>query len=417
MVHEVINPEEVTRADIAVFIPSYQEADNIALPTKKAAAGLKKFYPDLSSVIVNCDNGSGDGTRTAFFEAECEVPRVYVSTPPGIRGKGANLRNIFQLAADFSARVVVVVDANLISIKTTWIKSLVEPVLAGSAEYVAPLYVRHRHDAPISQALAYPLTRSLFGRRVLQPICVDHAFSGRLNEIFRQRAWEIDDRGYKSDLGLLSTAIIHQAPICQSFMAHPRVTTLGSLDYDLSKAFSYVAGALFTLMLETWDFWSQVKRSRPTILAGVNEAPMNPAPLVEVDRDYLLASFIDCGREFRGVWVDIFSPPVLAAVERELTTAVSGGLPTMPIDLWCRVICEAALAFKTAGPNFRLDLAGALGPLFCVKNLTSSLASETMTERQYNAALESEALSFEMAKATLVEAWTAGVPPDEGNRP
>ena len=84
--YDITNPERISKVDIAVFIPSYNEAENIGLVVKKAAAGLKKFYPEAATVVVNCDNNSTDGTKEAFFDAECEVPRIYVSTSPGFRG-------------------------------------------------------------------------------------------------------------------------------------------------------------------------------------------------------------------------------------------------------------------------------------------------------------------------------------------
>ncbi|MDR0881145.1 MAG: hypothetical protein LBP55_01170 [Candidatus Adiutrix sp.] len=408
LLYEIINPDQVSRADLAVFIPSYEEAANISLPVAKVSLGLKKFFPDLASVIVNCDNNSGDGTREAFFAAESGTPRVYVSTPPGVRGKGANLQNIFQLAADFSARAVVMVDANLLSIKTTWIKSLAGPILSGQAEYTSPLYVRQKLDAPVGRGLVYPMMRMLFGRRVLQPICVDHAFSGRLNEIFRQREWALDDRGYKSDLGLLSTAIINQASICQSFMAHPRISTVASLDYDLPRSFSYVVRALFDLMIETWGFWRGVKRSRPTCMAGLDEPVPSPPPEAEGSRDYLLNGFIELGREFKPVWGQYFPPDLAAELAAGLTLAEGGGRPEMSIDLWRRVIFAAALAYKNAEPDGRLALSRALAPLFLARELVANLAFEGLTVGQTNSRVEEDALNFEMARAELTTAWAAG---------
>jgi len=405
LISGMVNPQGVEAADIAVFIPSYEEANNIALPTRKASAGIQKFYPDLVSVIVNCDNNSSDGTKDAFFQAECDLPRIYVSTPPGLRGKGANLANAIQMAANLSAKVVVIVDANLLSIKTTWFKSLIDPILCGSAEYVSPLYVRHRYDSPISQNLVYPLLRTLFGRRVLQPISVDHAFSGRLNEIFLNSGWAIDDRGYKSDLKLLSAAIMNGAPVCQSFMAYPRISTPDTLDHNLPKAFGYVARALFDLTIETWDFWKHVKRSRPTIMSVVDETPLNPAPIVEVDRQALIGGFVDLGLEYQEVWKEYFPGGLTEGLQRELAIAAGGGTPTMPAELWSQAVFAVTVAYKKSGEEVRTDLIKSLSPLFLAKALTAHTCASGMNERQYNALLECEALSFEAGKANLVSRW------------
>ena len=405
MLHELINPDNVTGADIAVFIPSYEEAANITVPVKKAAMGLKNFYPDRSAVIVNCDNPSGDQTREAFFQAECAIPRIYAATPPGVRGKGANLANAYRLAAELSAKAVVVLDANLISIKSTWIPSLVEPILDGGFDYVAPLYVRHRYDSPISRAMVYPLTRTLYGRRVMQPISTDHAFSARLNEVYRKAEWEIDDRGYKSDLKMLALATINEATICQTFMAHPRVTTLASLDHNLSKAFSYVVKAQFNLMMETGDFWSGVSRSRPTAVAGADKEVSYPPPLVEVDRNYLISGFIDLGRQNQGVWRDHFSADLSSELDRILARAQAGKTPIIEVGLWRDTVFQAAAAYKNLDPETRPLLAASLSPLFFIKGLSVNLNTENVSEQQYNAFMENEALYFEKGKPELLEAW------------
>ena len=404
MIHEIINPQGVDRADIAVFIPSFREKEHIEVPVRKAAMGLKNFYPDRSVVLINCDNASGDGTREAFFAAEADVPRIYVSTPPGTAGKGANLRNIFQMAAQLEARAAVVIDANLISIKSTWIKSLTQPILDG-ADFTAPLYLRHKHDAPITRTLGYPLTRALFGRRVLQPICVDHAFSARLVEIYRTHPWRLDDAGYRSDLEMLYLAIANQAPICQSFMAHPRVASLGRLDYDLARAFTFVAQALFDLMEESWDFWSGIKRSRPTALFGVDDSPVNPPPLVEVDHDYLINGFMELGREYRPLWRDIFPSELLGQLDRESDLTARGQPLSLSNDVWRRLVFETALAYRKAAPHDRPDLASALSPLFLARLLSIDQESQKLSTRQYPSVLEKEALAFENAKPELISRW------------
>ena len=67
-------------------LPSYQEADNIAHPTRVAADGLLEHFPNRPGVIINADNASSDGTGDVFLATRTDVPKIYVSTPPGVRG-------------------------------------------------------------------------------------------------------------------------------------------------------------------------------------------------------------------------------------------------------------------------------------------------------------------------------------------
>ncbi|MEE8462053.1 MAG: glycosyl transferase, partial [Acidobacteriota bacterium] len=60
----------VNTLDLAVGIPSYNEADNIEFVVRQVAAGLEKYFPHLNTVIINADNFSQDGTKDAFIAAD-----------------------------------------------------------------------------------------------------------------------------------------------------------------------------------------------------------------------------------------------------------------------------------------------------------------------------------------------------------
>ena len=74
------NPEGISKAEIVVGIPSFNEASSISFPTRQADQGLLKFFGDRSAVIVNCDNNSPDNTRQAFMDTPTRTPKIYLST-------------------------------------------------------------------------------------------------------------------------------------------------------------------------------------------------------------------------------------------------------------------------------------------------------------------------------------------------
>ena len=116
MFEKEANPDNIEKAELVVSIPSYKEADSISYPTTQASEGLVKYFPDKSSVIINCDNNSPDKTKETFLNTPTQVPKIYISTPPGVQGKGNNFKNLFQKIVDLKAEAVVVVDADLKSI-------------------------------------------------------------------------------------------------------------------------------------------------------------------------------------------------------------------------------------------------------------------------------------------------------------
>jgi len=116
------NPEQVEQADWVVGIPSHNNAASITHPTAQAAKGLLDYFGDKNSVVINCDNHSEDGTKEAFLQTPSEVPKIYLSTPPGVVGRGYNLRNLIVKAVELQAQAVIVLDADVESITPQWIK-------------------------------------------------------------------------------------------------------------------------------------------------------------------------------------------------------------------------------------------------------------------------------------------------------
>ena len=92
-----INPDNIKEAEVVVAIPSYNEADSIGFPITQADKGLTKYFANKSSVIINCDNDSPDGTKQVFLDTPTKTPKIYISTDPGVKGKGNNFRNLFQI--------------------------------------------------------------------------------------------------------------------------------------------------------------------------------------------------------------------------------------------------------------------------------------------------------------------------------
>jgi glycosyltransferase involved in cell wall biosynthesis len=124
----VLNPHHVRSAEVIVGIPSFKEAHTISNVAATASQGLLEYFPNKKCVIINADNDSPDGTREAFLSTETKVPKIYISTPKGAKGKGRNVRNLLLAAVELQARAVVIVDADLTSFTPKWILRLGEPL-------------------------------------------------------------------------------------------------------------------------------------------------------------------------------------------------------------------------------------------------------------------------------------------------
>jgi hypothetical protein len=217
----------------------------------------------LSTAIINADNCSQDGTKEAFIAANSgRIPKVYLSTPAGVKGKGNNFRNLFNYLLPYHPKAVVVVDADLQSIRPEWVRYLGRTVLKGF-DFVTPLYCRNEYDGTITNQLCYPLLYSVLGSDIRQPIGGDFAFSGRMLEHWMKQDWDENVLQYGVDIFMTSEAVLSGFSVAQ--------VTLGSKIHKpsapkLGKMFTQVVDTLFRqLSVSSWEHNMQRPQAPPVI--------------------------------------------------------------------------------------------------------------------------------------------------------
>lgn len=403
MFSEEVNPEKITQADVIVAIPSYNEAANIAFPTTKAGEGLAQFFSHKNGVIINCDNNSSDDTKKIFLETPTEVPKIYISTPPGVKGKGNNFRNLFEKVLELKAESVIVVDADLKSITPNWIRHLGEP-LDGSFGFVAPLYVRHKYDGTITNSIAYPMTRCLYGRRVRQPIGGDFGFSGELAEIYRSSEfWSDAVSHFGIDIWMTTLAMNNQIPICQAFMGRPKIHKPKDPGSALGPMFRQVVGTIFDGMVAYERFWKQVRWSKPTAIYGFGLGEEEMPPPVNVDMGVLYQKMSAGFESQLEIWKEVFSDEVFNKL-REIR-GLSQEEFEFPTALWVKILYDMAVGYKNKIGGDTDLLLNSLIPLYYGKTLSFVKKTERMNIQQAEEFIENEAVVFEEAKPYLVERW------------
>ncbi|MBW1852711.1 MAG: glycosyltransferase [Deltaproteobacteria bacterium] len=396
------NPENIKSVEMIVCIPSYNEADSISYPTTQADKGLTKYFGDKSSVIINCDNNSPDNTKQAFLDTPTDTPKIYVSTAPGIKGKGNNFANLFKKVVDLKADAVVVVDADLESITPEWIRHLGEPLFSGFS-YVAPLYVRHKYDGTITNGIAYPMTRALYGRRVRQPIGGDFGFSGDLGKAYLQGdGWNEAVAYFGIDVWMTTIAISQKAQVCQSFVGRPKIHRTKDPGAHLGPMFREVVGTIFALMKHFDPFWTKVKYSRPTAIYGFGLGDTEMPPEVKVDTENLMNKFQEGFREYIAIWEEVLTEDVCKKLLE--IKGMKESEFNFPTDLWARVLFDMAVGYRNSTVD-RSTMMDSLIPLYFGRTLSFVKKTKRMSIKQAEEAIEEDCLTFEMAKPYLLRRW------------
>jgi glycosyltransferase involved in cell wall biosynthesis len=402
MIDEIKNPAHITSAEIVVGIPSYNEADSIPIPIDTANKGLLEYYPNKSSVIINVDNHSPDGTKEAFFNTPTKIPKIYVSTPEGVKGKGHNVHNLFEVAAELRAKSILMLDADLKSITPGWIEHLAEP-LFDDYDFVVPIYIRHKYDGTITNSIAYPLLRTLYGLRVRQPIGGDFGISGKLARCFLvEKTWTEEVSNFGIDIWMTTIAIGRHFNVCQTFMGSPKSHRPKDPASDLGPMFSQVVGTIFQLMIDFEYLWKDTFESRPSIIYGFGLGQKDDVPEVKVNQNRLHNSFLSGFKQYHNIWKKVLPLQNWQAVE---------GLQKLSVDefyyhsdLWARILFDFAIAYRSEIVE-RKQLLESLIPFYHSRVLSFANKTAGMNTGEAELYLENINRVFEGEKYYLIERW------------
>ena len=385
------------RADIVVGIPSFRNAATIGHVTEAAAEGLRRNFPNMRAVIVNADGGSEDGTRDRVRASTDGVP-IVTGRYEGRSGKGSAFRAIFEAVTLLGARACAVVDSDLRSITPEWIARLVGPIVRGEADYVTPLYARHKHDGTITNTIAYPLTRALYGARVRQPIGGEFGFGADLARVYlAEPVWESDVAKFGIDIFMTTTALARGVRVAQAFLG-AKIHDPKDPGADLGPMFTQVVGTLLTLARKNVDVWRSVTGSRDVPVIG-EIAPDEPEA-VNASVRVLVEKFRAGAGDQDQAWTEILSSDTCDVARK---AAETGNASAIGGRFWAKAVYEIVAAAKT-----REDtevLARALLPLYFGR--VAALIGEMQGLDQAGAerVVEQQALAFEQAKPYLLERW------------
>jgi glycosyltransferase involved in cell wall biosynthesis len=393
--------EEIENADILVGIPCYNNEGTVAHVIQMVTHGLAKHYKDRRSVILIADGGSTDDTREVAKEFEIKPWQEKVtSIYRGPGGKGSAFRSIFEAAKRLKVKACMVVDSDLRSITSDWVKYLLEPIVEKGYQYVSPIYSRYKYDGTITNNIVYNLTRALYGLRIRQPIGGDFAFDGELAAYYiEQDVWNTDVARYGIDIWMTTNAITNNFKICQSNLG-VKIHDAKDPAESLGPMFRQVVHTLFVLMEQHEAEWKAVKGSRTVPTFGLQEFK-EPEP-IKVNLDRLVTEFKTGFRQFRGLYQDIFCPDCFEELKKCAGKAKTKLI--MPVSTWVQVLYETAATFHHWTYN-RTQLVNLVTPLYLGRVASFINQTKTMNSFQAEEVVEEQAQVFENHKGYLIEIW------------
>ena len=371
----------VASADVVVGIPSYNNAGTIAHVANAVASGLRDGFPGRRAAIVSSDGGSKDGTTQVVLDTVSDIP-VIAGAYKGLPGKGSALRAIFECTAALGASAGAVVDSDLRSITPEWVQRLLGPVVDGKADYITPLYARHKHDGTITNSIAYPLTRALYGVRIRQPIGGEFGFSGALARRFVDSGdWNGHIARFGIDIYMTTTALLSGARVAQAFLG-AKIHDPKDPGADLAPMFSQVVGTLFDLAGKNADRWREINGSHDAPVIG-DIKPVEPE-VVDASVDILRSKYAAARGEHGGLWDEVLGSVPASFGPRE----------------WARIV-YAFLAASVRQPARRERYVTALVPLYFARVARFIEDAADMSTADSERLVEQQATAFEEEKGSL----------------
>lgn len=200
--------------DIAVGIPSYNEAKYIRFVVTQIDKGINKYFNHLNCILINLDSKSTDNTKEIFLKTPTLSAKMYTSTP---KGKGGAMLHFFKFCLDNKIPCIATIDADLKTVTPVWIYKLLKPILDGY-DYTVPVYTRNRFEANITNHFAYPLILASYGVELRQPLGGEFGYSANFCRYLLKHPKHLKTYGFGIDIFISCCALFGNFKIKETYL-------------------------------------------------------------------------------------------------------------------------------------------------------------------------------------------------------
>jgi len=399
-------------ADLVIGLPSYKNSANAARVARQALAGARRYYPHLRTVLINADAGHRKTTRQAVLAEGLQNGHnhtVLAGRYTGPLGAGNATSALLDAALALDAQAIIILDSNTTTITPNWIAALASLVLDRKADLVMPRYHWAMPDGALSDLIAYPLARALWGQTVRHPAAPDFALSPRLAvALLDADIWQTEAAAYGLPPWLTTHAILNRWPVAQTALGQklvspgPEYAAENHRHPFFSDYFHSVVTVLFRQLAQYRAHWDDVDRfgMLSTLTQFAGEPVPRPVSLQNVDAlwDSLALGWV----EHRRFWQDILVEENLLQLESLVALSVDNLY--FPADLWARIVFDFAVVFNK-GESDPYQIVQSLWPLYLGRVAAFSHEIDGLSLVGWEGTVAAQAAEFEAARPYLKIRW------------
>jgi glycosyltransferase involved in cell wall biosynthesis len=394
---------DIEKADILVGIPSFNNVLTASYVLSQVIKGLDTYFPNLRSVIFVSDGNSKDDTLTSvkkvYLPSEVKlIPAIYM----GLSGKGRAVKAIFEAASYLKVKSVALVDSDLRSITPEWMRLLITPTMTGTG-FVAPFYNRRKYDGTITNFLCYPVTTSLFGKDIRQPIGGDFGLSIELVEdLLDSPLWELPDLNrFGIDIFETYTALAKRYKVKQAL--------LGVKNHDakdpssqLASMFRQVINIMFTCIDQYAPIWKEIHGVSKTKMFGEAKYDDTPEP-IQVSLPATIATFKSNYDQYRAIYKSFLEQEIQNKFEQ--LKQIENSNIDFPQEIWAKTVYSFIAEFHKEPAYGKAKLIDALRVLWIGRVAVFLKETWEQSREEAESKIAEEAKIFEKLKHYLIEKY------------
>jgi glucosylglycerate synthase len=387
----------------------------VGLLTSLDQDGMQAFYQGFHSlpgspriVVLHGEPGSAAAAATPqAVEGNSSVsllPWSMLNADPAtpVQSISAACRSLFAATEKLGAKGCCLVASEMESATPDWVCQLLNPLLESEMDLVIPYYTPHKWQGLLNGSILYPLIRSLYGKRIHNPLGPDVGVSRRLAQKLTG-ATRNGNAGTEQTHPLASltpVSVCDNLQICQ--------VRVGSRVYpptdwiNMSSLVAQVLGPIFLEMERGAPCWQRTRGSVSVPARGEPRSLPEDAGAADINVGRMLETFQLGVRDLQEIWSLVLPPATLFEL-RKLSRLTPDKF-TMPDELWARIVYDFALAHRLRTIN-RDHLLRSMTPLYLAWVGSYTRELQTAGAAAVEQRIERLALAYEAAKPYLISRW------------
>ena len=397
-------PEKTEQAESADFVIGV--LSDLPPQSITQLCGALRTIPGAPKIVILAAQAVGDSVRNEVGGNSSSVS-IAAWPPLGADAVTAPLQSVsdayhsaFSVAERLGARACCVIVSQVAIDAQRWVNEFAQPLLESQCDLVVPSYGHQRFQGLLNSGIMCPLTRSLYGKRIQNPLGPDLGVSQKLFQkmIASSRVSRNDAAITHPLMSLTPAAACENLRISQVYFGS---RTYPPSDWtNISSILVQALGPVFLEMEKRAPCWQRVRGS-------VSVPPVAPRVAVSADEVApdvvrMVESFQLGVRDLQEIWGLVLPPATL--LELRKLSRLEPQQFRMGDELWARIVYDFALAHRLRTIN-RDHLLRSMAPLYLAwvasyANELKSAGSATVDQR-----LERLCLAYETTKAYLVSRW------------